>query len=188
MPYKNEHSSAYNFFLLVFVLWTFENRLLFTFSASSDLEASPFSSISSEGEPIQDVPVVYFVDFTRSNLSTIAQDYAKRLYSKVHLDFVPKSDWSLMEEFAKTIVQSNCLDVIASVHDQYLDFVCLEKNLFSLSNKAESYVAMNGGGITDQGMENYMEGVAYGLFSVMGTLGSVPVIRCPKVISKSTCI
>lgn len=136
--------------------------------------------ISSEREPIPDVPAVYFVEPTRSNLSIIAQDCAKRLYSKVHLNFVTKLDRSLMEEFAKTVVQANCLDVIASVHDQYLDFVCLERNLFSLSNKAESYVAMNGGGVTDQGMENYMEEVAYGLFSVMGTLGSVPVIRCPK--------
>lgn len=136
--------------------------------------------ISSEREPIPDVPAVYFVEPTRSNLSIIAQDCAKRLYSKVHLNFVTKLDRSLMEEFAKTVVQANCLDVIASVHDQYLDFVCLERNLFSLSNKEESYVAMNGGGVTDQGMENYMEEVAYGLFSVVGTLGCVPVIRCPK--------
>ena len=138
--------------------------------------------ISSEREPIPDVPAVYFVEPTRSNLSIIAQDCAKRLYSKVHLNFVTKLDRSLMEEFAKTVVQANCLDVIASVHDQYLDFVCLERNLFSLSNKEESYVAMNGGGVTDQGMENYMEEVAYGLFSVVGTLGCVPVIRCPKVM------
>lgn len=136
--------------------------------------------ISSEREPIPDVPAVYFVEPTRSNLSIIAQDCAKGLYSKVHLNFVTKLDRGLMEEFAKTVVQSNCLDVIASVHDQYLDFVCLERNLFSLSNKEESYVAMNGGGVTDQGMENYMEEVAYGLFSVVGTLGCVPVIRCPK--------
>jgi len=136
--------------------------------------------ISSEREPIPDVPAVYFVEPTRSNLSIIAQDCAKRLYSKVHLNFVTKLDRGLMEEFAKTVVQANCLDVIASVHDQYLDFVCLERNLFSLSNKEESYVAMNGGGVTDQGMENYMEEVAYGLFSVVGTLGCVPVIRCPK--------
>jgi len=120
------------------------------------------------------------VEPTRSNLSIIAQDCAKRLYSKVHLNFVTKLDRGLMEEFAKTVVQSHCLNTIASMHDQYLDFVCLERNLFSLANKEESYVAMNGGGVTDQGMENYMEEVAYGLFSVVGTIGCVPVIRCPK--------
>jgi len=136
--------------------------------------------ISSEREPIPDVPAVYFVEPTRSNLSIIAEDCAKRLYSRVHLNFVTKLDRSLMEEFAKIVVQANCLDAIASVHDQYLDFMCLERNLFSLSNKNDSYVAMNGGGVTEQGMENYMEEIAYGLYSVVGSLGCVPVIRCAK--------
>jgi len=86
-----------------------------------------------------------------------------------------------MEEFARLVVQSNSLDIIASVHDQYLDFVCVEKNLFHISNKADSYIAMNGRGVTDQVMEKYMEEIAYGLFSVVGTFGSIPVIRCPKV-------
>ena len=137
--------------------------------------------ISTEREAIPDVPAVYFVEPTRSNLSIIAQDCAKRLYSRVYLNFVTKLDRSLMEEFARLVVQSNSLDMIASVHDQYLDFVCLERNLFSLSNKSNSYVAINGSGVTDQVIEKYMDEIAYGLFSVVGTLATLPVIRCPKV-------
>ena len=49
-----------------------------------------------------------------------------------------------MEEFGKLVVQSNCLDMVGSLHDQYLDFVCLERNLFALSNKMDSYAVMNG--------------------------------------------
>jgi len=137
--------------------------------------------ISTDREPIPDVPAVYFVEPTRANLQIIAQDCANRLYSKVHINFVNKLDRSLMEEFGKLIVQNNCLDMIASLHDQYLDFICLEKRLFSLSNKANSYVMMNGSGVTDTAMENYLNEVAYGLLSVVGTTGSLPVIRCPKV-------
>lgn len=92
-----------------------------------------------------------------------------------------KLDRSLMEEFGKLIVQNNCLDMVASLHDQYLDFVCLERNLFSLSNKADSYALMNGSGVTDNVMEKYLEEIAYGLLSVVGTTGSVPVVRCPRV-------
>jgi hypothetical protein len=138
--------------------------------------------ISADREPIPDVPAVYFVEPTRANLQIIAQDCANRLYSKVHINFVNKLDRSLMEEFGKLIVQNNCLDMIASLHDQYLDFICLEKRLFSLSNKANSYVMMNGSGVTDAAMETYLNEVAYGLLSVVGTTGSLPVIRCPKVI------
>lgn len=136
--------------------------------------------ISADREPIPDVPAVYFVEPTRANLQIIAQDCANRLYSKVHINFVNKLDRSLMEEFGKLIVQNNCLDMIASLHDQYLDFICLEKRLFSLSNKANSYVMMNGSGVTDAAMETYLNEVAYGLLSVVGTTGSLPVIRCPK--------
>lgn len=136
--------------------------------------------ISTDREPIPDVPAVYFVEPTRANLQIIAQDCANRLYSKVHINFVNKLDRSLMEEFGKLIVQNNCLNMIASLHDQYLDFICLEKRLFSLSNKANSYVMMNGSGVTDTDMENYLNQVAYGLLSVVGTTGSLPVIRCPK--------
>jgi len=88
-----------------------------------------------------------------------------------------------MEEFGKLVVQNNCVDMIASLHDQYLDFICLEKNLFSLSNKKDSYALMNGSGVTDGVMDGYLDEIAYGLLSVVGTTGSVPVIRCPRVSS-----
>jgi len=140
---------------------------------------------NTEREAIPDVPAVYFVEPTRANLSIIAQDCAKRLYSKVHINFVTKLDRSLMEEFGKLIVQNNCLDMIASLHDQYLDFICLEKNLFSLSNQMDSYALMNKSGVTDSVMEKYLDDIAYGLLSVVGTAGSVPVIRCPRVSQRS---
>jgi len=58
----------------------------------------------------------------------------------------------------------------------------MEKNLFSLSNKIDSYALINGSKMTEELMDKYMEEIAYGLFSVVGTSGCLPVIRCPKVI------
>lgn len=135
--------------------------------------------LDSEREPIPDVPVVYFCRPTKQNLARIAQDSANRLYGKAHLNFVTKLDRTLMEEFAKLVVQSGSLDTIASVHDQYLDYVCMERQLFTL-NRLNSYVAMNGSGTTEQAMDAQMTEIAYGLFSVVATLGYVPIIRCPK--------
>lgn len=137
--------------------------------------------IDAERESIPDVPAVYFVEPTRANLNIIAEDCAKRLYSSVHINFVTKLDRGLMEEFGKMIVQNNCLDMISSLHDQYLDFVCRERNLFSLSNKKDSYALMNGSGVTESVIEKYLDEIAYGLLSVVGTKGTVPIIRCPKV-------
>ena len=136
--------------------------------------------LNSEREPIPDVPAVYFCRPTKENLAIIAQDCAKGLYGKAHLNFVTKLDRALMEDFAKLVVQSGSLDMVAGVHDQYLDFVCLEQQLFSLSKK-NSYVLYNGSGASEQMMENAMTEIAYGLFSQVATLGKVPIIRCPKV-------
>lgn len=138
--------------------------------------------LHSDREAIPDVPAVYFVAPTKENLARIAQDCGKRLYSRVHLNFVTKLDRSLMEEFARLVVQTGSLDVVAGLHDQYLDYVCLERHLFSL-HKPNSYVTYNGSGATEQSIETAMTDIAYGLFSVVATLGYIPVIRCPKVCS-----
>jgi hypothetical protein len=136
--------------------------------------------LNSEREPIPDVPAIYFCRPTRENLALIAQDCSKGLYGRTHLNFVTKLDRSLMEEFAKLVVQTGSLETIASVHDQYLDFVCLERSLFSLS-KPDSYALYNGSGATEQMMEQFMTEIAYGLFSVVASMASIPIIRCPHV-------
>lgn len=135
--------------------------------------------LNSEREPIPDVPAVYFCRPTKENLSIIAQDCAKGLYGRSHLNFATKIDRPLMEDFAKLVVQSGSLENIAGIHDQYLDYVCLEQQLFSLAKK-DSYALCNGSGVNDQMIEEAMTDIAYGLFSVIATQGKVPVIRCPK--------
>lgn len=135
--------------------------------------------LSSDREPIPDVPAVYFVEPTRANLAIIAQDCARGLYASAHVNFVTRLPRDLMEEFARLVVQSGSLDRISSVHDQYLDYVCLERNLFTL-NKPESYVTYNNNAATESSIEAAMTEIAFGLFSVVATLGQVPVIRCAK--------
>jgi hypothetical protein len=136
--------------------------------------------LNSEREPIPDVPAIYFCRPTRENLALIAQDCSKGLYGRAHLNFVTKLDRSYMEEFAKLVVQTGSLETIASVHDQYLDFVCLERNLFSLY-KPDSYVLYNGSSVTEQMIDQYMTEIAYGLFSAVASMGQIPIIRCPHV-------
>ena len=61
--------------------------------------------LNAEREPIPDVPAIYFCRPTKENLAIIAQDCAKGLYARSHLNFVTKLDRSLMEEFAKLDAQ-----------------------------------------------------------------------------------
>jgi len=135
--------------------------------------------LHSDREPIPDVPAVYFVRPTPENLSAIARDCSKRLYQRAHLHFSTRMERPAMEEFARLVVNTGGLDAIASVHDQFVEFACMEERLFSL-NVPESYVLYNNPGATEGDMEGAMNGIAGGLFSVVATLGSVPVIRCPR--------
>lgn len=136
--------------------------------------------LHSEREAIPDVPVIYFCRPTKENLARIAQDCASGLYQRAHLNFCTKLDRALMEDFAKLLVQTSSLDRVASIHDQYLDYVCLEKSLFSL-HKTNCYALMNESGMTEALMDQSMTEIAYGLFSVVATTGTVPILRCPKV-------
>lgn len=136
--------------------------------------------LSSEREAIPDVPAVYFVQPTQENLAVIARDCSKRLYQRAHLHFSTRMERPVMEEFARLVVNTGGLDSIASVHDQFVEFACLENRLFTL-NVPESYVLYNNPGATEVDMEAAMNGIAGGLFSVVATLGVVPVIRCPRV-------
>mmetsp|Transcript_10077 Transcript_10077/g.27820 ORF Transcript_10077/g.27820 Transcript_10077/m.27820 type:complete len:645 (-) Transcript_10077:63-1997(-) len=135
--------------------------------------------INSEREAIPDVPAIYFCFPTKENLARIAQDCASGLYQRAHLNFCTKLDRTLMEDFAKLVVQTGSFDRIASVHDQYLDFICLEQSLFSL-HKSNSYQIINSSKTTEQMMEETMTDIAYGLFSVVATTGQIPIIRCPR--------
>ncbi|KAL3764302.1 hypothetical protein ACHAWU_004114 [Discostella pseudostelligera] len=135
--------------------------------------------LHSDREPIPDVPAIYFVQPIPENLSAIARDCSKHLYQRAHLHFSTRMERPAMEEFARLVVNTGGLDNIASVHDQFVEFACLENRLFSL-NVSESYVLYNNPGANEQDMEMAMNGIAGGLFSVVATLGCVPVIRCPR--------
>lgn len=130
-------------------------------------------------EAIEDVPAVYFCRPTVENLRIIADDLERGLYGRTHLNFVTKLQRSEMEYFANLVVKSGCLGKVASVHDQYLDYVCLEDRMFTL-NKIKSYVQYNRSNQTDSAMEEAMDDICYGLFSVVSTLGVLPIIRCPR--------
>ena len=71
---------------------------------------------------------------------------------------------------------------VAQVFDQYLSFVALEAGLFSLS-QPDSYLELNDPAAQDTQIEASVSAVVDGVFSALVTLGVVPIIRCPKVVS-----
>lgn len=135
--------------------------------------------IDKERKPVADVPAVYFVQATKSNIQRIISDASRSLYDSFHLNFSSSIPRPLLEDLASGTVNSDSIQRISKVHDQYLEFVTLDDNLFSLANK-NCFVQLNDPSAGDKEIEEIIEKVVGGLFCVLATLGVVPIIRCPR--------
>ncbi|KAI5123597.1 hypothetical protein M0805_003414 [Coniferiporia weirii] len=150
--------------------------------------------------PLPDVPAVYFVSPTLANVRRIAEDLEKSLYESFHLSFVEPLSRALLEELAAVVAKDGTSELIDQVLDQYLSFISPSPSLFSLlplpslptsqppnnpvqsviSVHSTSYTLLNSPASPDQEIEDEIERIANGLFSVIATMGHVPYIRCPK--------
>ncbi|KAL1450814.1 hypothetical protein WDU94_003134, partial [Cyamophila willieti] len=139
--------------------------------------------LHSKRDSIPHVPVIYFCLPTTENLNRIAQDFQANLYDSFYLNFISAISRQNLEDLATAALQHNCVGNIHKVFDQYLNFICLEDDLFVLKNQGDeeiNYYALNKCNIKDTEVEAIIDTTVDGLFSVFATLGSVPIIRCPK--------
>ncbi|XP_020577150.1 SEC1 family transport protein SLY1-like [Phalaenopsis equestris] len=133
--------------------------------------------IDKQRQTVPDVPAIYFVQPTPVNISRIVADASRGLYESFHLNFSSSLPRPLLEELAAGSLKADAVGRISKVYDQYLEFVTLEENLFSLGQR-DIYVQLNDPAAGDQEIEGIVEKIVSGLFCVLVTLGVVPVIRC----------
>ncbi|KAJ1310211.1 hypothetical protein OPQ81_006954 [Rhizoctonia solani] len=122
---------------------------------------------------LPDVPAVYLVAPTLANVQRIAEDLSQSLYESVHISFTSPLPRVILEEFAALVARDGTSELVAQVLDQYLDFLVPSPSLFSL-------LPPKGKPATEEDIENEVDRIANGLFSVIVTLGQVPYIRSPR--------
>ncbi|CAH8519693.1 unnamed protein product [Schistosoma curassoni] len=139
--------------------------------------------LHSPREQIPDVPAVYFVYPSKDNINAICKDFEAGRYDSYYLNFISPISREYLEEIAQTALSENCVHQISKVFDQYTNFICLEDDLLTLSSPIDgpsSFYALNRAKATEVDMENLIHSVVDGLFSIFATLGSIPIIRCPR--------
>ncbi|KAI0801146.1 Sec1-like protein [Fomes fomentarius] len=157
--------------------------------------------LHSNRPPLPDVPAVYFVSPNLTNVRRIAQDLEKGLYESYHLNFVEPLPRALLEELAAAVARDGTGELVDQVLDQYLSFIAPSPSLFSIlppptaapapapnaatgpatpSHPCSSYALLNSPSSTEQQIEEEIERIATGLFSVVVTMGHVPIIRAPR--------
>ncbi|KAG0633295.1 Sec1-like protein [Tuber brumale] len=136
-------------------------------------------NLLSSRHPIPDVPVVYFIEPTAENITAISNDLTNNLYDIAYVNFLSSVPRTILEDFAALTAQNNTSEKIAQVYDQYLNFVVSEPDLFSLNLK-DVYYTLSSAQAADSAIEQAIDKVVGGLFSVAVTMGSIPIIRAPK--------
>ncbi|KAH7135590.1 SEC1 family transport protein-like protein SLY1 [Dendryphion nanum] len=148
----------------------------------NDLRASGVTihlNINSTRHPIPDVPAIYLVEPTPANLQIITSDLSRGLYSPAHINFLSSIPRPLLEDFAASTASAGTADHLASIFDQYLNFIVSEPDLFNLGIDG-AYHTLNSASTSDEDLDAVIDRIVSGLFSVVVTMGTIPIIRCPK--------
>ena len=133
-------------------------------------------SITAKRDAVRDTPAIYFVQPTRQNIDLILQDLSNSLYSTSHLHFSTSIPRPLLELLAQKSAEQGTSGRIAKVYDEYVHFVSLEDALITL-NQPQSFLTINDTRQSDDAMSTFIDTVVDALFSVVVSLGAVPVIR-----------
>ncbi|KAJ3103439.1 RNA helicase required for poly(A+) mRNA export [Phlyctochytrium planicorne] len=136
-------------------------------------------ALRTDRQPIPDVPAVYFLTPTPENIKLLSEDFAKGLYDSYYINFTSTLSRPLLEELASSAIATGASSKISQVYDQYLNFISLEMNLFTL-NFADTYYLLNNSSTSDTAIEMHINKIVGSLFSVLVTMGVIPIIRSPS--------
>lgn len=129
-------------------------------------------SINTTRHTIPDVPVIYLMEPSAENVRLVTADLERGLYSPAYINFLSSVPRPLLEDFASQVATAGVAEHITQVYDQYLNFIVSEPDLFSLGMGKETYWAMNGNNVADQVVDDTVDRIVSGLFSVVVTMGS----------------
>lgn len=132
---------------------------------------------SAERYPIPDVPAIYFLSPTAENIKIIAKDLAADLYGSSFLNFTSPLSRDLLEDLASQTVHTS--QKISQVYDQYLNFIVSEPNIYSLGMQNVYYQLANPK-VQEEQIQDLVNRMVNGLFSVVLTSGTIPIIRCTR--------
>lgn len=166
----------------VLVLDTFTQAIISPILRVSDLRTlgvTVHTQLHGDRPSLPDVPAVYFVEPTPDNIRRIADDLSAHLYDQCFLNFSNTLPRQLLEDLAASTARSQSSDRVAQVYDQYLSFVSLDANLFSLEIP-QSYQRLNDPRSSEFTIDALVDRIVSGLFAVAVTMEAVPVIRCKR--------
>lgn len=156
---------------------------LFTIEDLENLNITSHMHINKARDQVPDVSAIYFVLPSEENIDRICKDLTNHIYDSYYFNFISPISRSKLEDIADAALLSDSAMNVKKVYDQYLNFIALEDDLFILKESDKdliSFYAMNRSDATDSEISTVIDHVVEGLFSVLVTLNTIPIIRCPE--------
>ncbi|KAI8097274.1 Sec1-like protein [Halteromyces radiatus] len=135
--------------------------------------------LNQERSSLPDVPAIYFIEPTFDNIKKVCEDLNRNLYDSYYVNFCSTIPRPVLEDFATRTIANNTSDAVTQVYDQYLNFICTNPDVFSL-DQTEAFVHLNNPSAPESLIDETIDRAVNSLFSVIVTLGVVPIIRCPR--------
>ncbi|CAO3652312.1 unnamed protein product [Cunninghamella blakesleeana] len=135
--------------------------------------------LNQDRSSLPDVPAIYFIEPTSENVRKVCEDLNRNLYDSYYINFSSTIPRPILEEFATTTITNNTSDSVNQIYDQYLNFVCTNPDVFSL-NQPDVFINLNNPSAPESLIDDTIDRTVNSLFSVIVTLGVIPIIRCPR--------
>ncbi|KAG2374974.1 hypothetical protein C9374_010348 [Naegleria lovaniensis] len=144
--------------------------------------------IEEKRQPIPDAPAIYFVQPTQSNIDLICEDCENELYASCHINFCHSNyKRDILEKMAMRLVQSETTNLLKKVLDQFVNFLCLEKDFFSLLGLENCMIHLHDPTKKEEEIKSTIDQIANGVASVVLSYSSgkssgfiMPFIVCPS--------
>ncbi|KAF0982781.1 hypothetical protein FDP41_010760 [Naegleria fowleri] len=144
--------------------------------------------IEEKRQPIPDAPAIYFVQPTQANIDLICDDCENELYASCHINFCHSNyKRDILEKMAMRLVQSESTNLLKKVLDQFVNFLCLEKDFFSLLGLENCMIHLHDPTKKEEEIKSTIDQIANGVASVVLSYSSgkssgfiMPFIVCPS--------
>jgi len=134
-------------------------------------------NITEKRERIPDVMAIYIVAPTERNFQIIQDDLNKDIFDNLYINFVEKAEDHIFQTFFSNLISINKYTRIYKISVHPIGFLLYHPKLFTLTNIENSYDFLNKQNIKENELNNFYENIGKGLYNVLFTLKTLPVIK-----------
>lgn len=134
--------------------------------------------LHAERDPLHNVMAIYVIEPNDRNIQRLISDCREHYYDHIQINFLYPSDGLMLQSLAAGLSAEGALHKVHRLYEQYLRFIYLEDQLFTLNGP--SFQALNEPGKSDSEVEMLLEQVAMSLFCMFNICGVWPIIRASK--------